>query len=104
MEETWWHAPGGPRPEHPVPVEPEEAFRLRVAEFKAFLLARPETVIAVVAHWGLLLELTGHQFDNCEVKTFEMQVSWGGGLVAVVCTGTATRTPTALSACSAGLL
>lgn len=26
-----------------------------------------------MAHWALLSELTGHSFENCEIKSFEVQ-------------------------------
>jgi len=43
-----------------------ESFKERVEEFKRWLAARPETVISVVAHWGLIYELTGGvDFANC---------------------------------------
>lgn len=47
-----------------------DVFQRRVAAFRAWLQARPETCIAVVSHWGVLAELTGHQFENCELATF----------------------------------
>jgi len=43
-----------------------DVFEERVREFKAWLHARPEKCIAVVAHWGLIYELTGGvDFANC---------------------------------------
>uniref|UniRef100_A0A7R9VRV2 Uncharacterized protein n=1 Tax=Chlamydomonas euryale TaxID=1486919 RepID=A0A7R9VRV2_9CHLO len=72
LPDVWWYAPRGEARPDKIPMEPEAAFRQRVAEFKAYLLKRPEAVVAVVAHWGLLHELTGHSFDNCEIKSFEL--------------------------------
>lgn len=43
-------------------------FLARVAEFRDWLVARPETVIAVVTHWGVLDALTQIEFANCEVR------------------------------------
>jgi len=43
-------------------------FLARVAEFRDWLAARPETVIAVVTHWGVLDALTQIEFANCEVR------------------------------------
>lgn len=37
-------------------------------ELKKLLLARPESSIAMVAHWGLLSELTGDDYENCQVS------------------------------------
>lgn len=73
LEETWWHtdsnwqqnewrAPG----EYLAAGEPEDPFRQRLADFKDWLLARPEGRIAVVAHWGTIYGLTGKSLDNCE--------------------------------------
>jgi hypothetical protein len=39
----------------------------RMRSFTAWLEARPETTIAVVSHWGVLLELTGKSVQNCEL-------------------------------------
>ena len=50
-----------------------DGFKARVGQFKQYLLARPEACVAVVAHWGLLLELTGGwDFENCEVQSFRL--------------------------------
>lgn len=50
-----------------------ELFNERVEAFKEWLLARPERVIAVVAHWGLINQLTaGADFRNCELRSFEL--------------------------------
>ena len=34
-----------------------------------WLLARQESSIGVVAHWGVLFSLTGAQFRNCELRS-----------------------------------
>lgn len=36
-----------------------DVFRARVQQLRVWLAGRPESVIGVVAHWGLLKELTG---------------------------------------------
>ena len=41
--------------------------RERLERFKGWIEERPEKVIAVVAHWGTINALTGHDLDNCEV-------------------------------------
>jgi hypothetical protein len=43
-------------------------FLERVSRFRAWLAARPERVIAVVSHWGVLDALTQLEFANCEVR------------------------------------
>lgn len=43
-----------------------EVFNARVSKLYDWLAARPESTIAVVAHWGLLHQLTGGvDFANC---------------------------------------
>eukprot|EP00200_Dunaliella_tertiolecta_P005166 CAMPEP_0202343104 /NCGR_PEP_ID=MMETSP1126-20121109/3373_1 /ASSEMBLY_ACC=CAM_ASM_000457 /TAXON_ID=3047 /ORGANISM="Dunaliella tertiolecta, Strain CCMP1320" /LENGTH=254 /DNA_ID=CAMNT_0048934135 /DNA_START=155 /DNA_END=916 /DNA_ORIENTATION=- len=62
LPDVWWYTGG---------LEPEEAFQERVKEFKEWLLQRPETCIAIVAHWGLIYELTGGvDFANCELRSY----------------------------------
>ncbi len=52
---------------------PAAVFKERVAELRRWLAARPESSIALVAHWGLLNELTrGGDFANCELRTYEL--------------------------------
>lgn len=41
-------------------------------ELKQWLLARPERVIGVVSHWGVIRGLTNIEFDNCQIGTFEL--------------------------------
>ena len=45
-----------------------DVFLERVSRFRAWLAARPERVIAVVSHWGVLDALTQVEFANCEVR------------------------------------
>jgi hypothetical protein len=40
-----------------------------VEAFRRWLAARPERSIAVVSHHGLLRCLTGHDFQNCELRS-----------------------------------
>ncbi|KAG2489538.1 hypothetical protein HYH03_011989 [Edaphochlamys debaryana] len=79
LPDVWWHCadPSDPRV---VGLEPEDAFKERVAEFRRWLAARPESSIAIVAHWGLLYELTGGgDFANCELRTYELVGASGRG-------------------------
>jgi broad specificity phosphatase PhoE len=46
-----------------------EVFLERVSRFRAWLAARPESVIAVVSHWGVIDALTQIEFANCEVSS-----------------------------------
>ena len=47
-------------------------FLARCAAFRAWLAARPEACVAVVAHWGVLDALTCVEFNNCELRTFAL--------------------------------
>ena len=38
-----------------------------MTELKEWIAGRDETVIAVVAHWGVWYSLTGREFENCEL-------------------------------------
>ncbi len=50
-----------------------DIFLERVAALKQYLLERPEAVIGVVAHWGLIHALTGgDDFRNCELRTYTL--------------------------------
>ena len=35
--------------------------------FRTYLKQRPEEVLAVVTHFGVLEHMTGHRFTNCEI-------------------------------------
>jgi len=50
------------------PLRCADVFLERVSRFRAWLAARPERVIAVVSHWGVLDALTQLEFANCEVR------------------------------------
>lgn len=66
----WWYVPAGCEDPHATAVlEPVEVFERRMEEFRAWIDARPEKTIAVVAHWGVCFSLTGVEFENCELKT-----------------------------------
>lgn len=41
-------------------------------QLRDWLRARPERCIAVVSHWACLYELTGVEFDNCELMSVRM--------------------------------
>ena len=55
-----------------VPCEPSEVFEARMGQLKAWLESRPESHIAVVAHWGVWFSLTGREFENCELVTLDV--------------------------------
>ena len=35
--------------------------------------AREESVLALVAHWGVWYSLTGREFENCELVAFDLE-------------------------------
>ena len=66
LADVWWHAEGVPDARG-ICIEPLDMVAARAAEFRDFLHARPERVIAVVAHGTFLFHLTGKVLANCEV-------------------------------------
>jgi broad specificity phosphatase PhoE len=71
LDDVWWHAEGEPD-ERGICVEPVETVAARADAFRAFLAARPERVIAVVAHGTFFYHLTGKFLANCEATTLEL--------------------------------
>lgn len=71
LPDVWWHAHGEPD-ERGVCVEPIETVEARVAEFRAFVLARPERHIAVVGHGTFFYHLTGRNLANGEALRFDV--------------------------------
>lgn len=67
----WWHD-SGEAPES-YALEAEENLERRVAALLAFVAERPEQSIAVVSHWGVLRALTGVEFDNCELRSVDLE-------------------------------
>ncbi len=65
LETCWWH--DGEKDRRGVPVEPDDVFAARVAEFARWLSLRPEKCIAVVGHGTFLHRMTGRHFANCEI-------------------------------------
>ena len=66
LPEVWWHNHDSPD-ERGVCIEPVELVQSRAAEFKRFLLQRPERLIAVVGHGTFFFALIGQRLANCEV-------------------------------------
>ncbi|KNY23236.1 histidine phosphatase family protein [Methylobacterium sp. ARG-1] len=64
LPEVWWHAEPGCEVGG-YPVEPRHLFDARVAGFRDWLRARPETTIAVVGHGTFFYHLTGTFLENC---------------------------------------
>jgi broad specificity phosphatase PhoE len=62
LEEIWWHQ--GTEPGHVV------ARRARDFRLKACSLPEHEGV-AIVSHWGFILELTGHALENGRILRFD---------------------------------
>lgn len=68
LDNMWWFH-GGSGDSKRICEEPHAHFVERMCKFTAWLEARPESVIAVVSHWGVLMELTGKSMQNCELVT-----------------------------------
>ncbi|MEO8484801.1 MAG: histidine phosphatase family protein [Betaproteobacteria bacterium] len=77
LADVWWHAEGEPDVRG-ICVEPIEAVEARVAEFKDFLLTRPERVIAVVGHGTFFFHLTGKFLANCETTEWDLGANGDG--------------------------
>jgi len=67
----WWYTPEGRDPFTTAELEPVDVFERRMDAFRAWLDARPEESIAVVAHWGVCYSLTGDEFQNCELRSLD---------------------------------
>ncbi len=44
-----------------------DEFEARMEAFRMYLRQRPEKVLAVVTHFGVLEHMTVHRFTNCEI-------------------------------------
>lgn len=59
-----------PKPNPAVEEEGDDEFAARMDALGDWLSARPERCVAVVSHWGVILEATGHEFENVEMRAF----------------------------------
>lgn len=71
LPEIWWHAEDGDGAQG-FPTEPRRLFDQRVAGFREWLRARPETTIAVVGHCTFFYHLTGRWLANCETMNLDL--------------------------------
>ena len=71
LKDIWWHD-AEERDPRGFAIEPDTVFDGRVREFRAWLSARPETLIAVVGHGTFFYHLTGEQLPNCGVAALEL--------------------------------
>jgi glucosyl-3-phosphoglycerate phosphatase len=68
LRDPWW--PTGPLDELGVPLESDESFEGRVAEFCRSLTLRPQARIVVVGHGNFFGALLGRHLDNCEIAPY----------------------------------
>ena len=66
LDDPWWH--DGEAEE----IELVEAVHARIERFTRWLAGRPERRIAVVGHSAFFFHMTGHVFENCEDRPFEL--------------------------------
>jgi len=59
-----------PKPNPAVEEESDDDFAARIDALGDWLASRPERCVAVVSHWGVILEATGHEFENVEMRSF----------------------------------
>jgi len=69
LDEAWWHREGRPDARG-ICVEPVSVVQARAAQFRDYMLARPERVVALVGHGTFFFYLTGKALANCEVAEF----------------------------------
>jgi glucosyl-3-phosphoglycerate phosphatase len=68
LDDPWW--PIGPVDELGVPIESDESFARRVAEFRVAAMARSEARIVVVGHGNFFAALVGRHLHNCEIARY----------------------------------
>ena len=66
LQHPWWHVDEAPDARG-ICVEPVTVVETRVAEFRAYVLSRPEKLVAVVGHGTFLFHLTRRVLANCEI-------------------------------------
>jgi len=71
LDEVWWHVAGEPD-ERGLVMEPQEVLEERVRQFRDWIAARPERLIAVVGHGTFFYHLTGQFLRNCEITVLEL--------------------------------
>mmetsp|Transcript_10778 Transcript_10778/g.26115 ORF Transcript_10778/g.26115 Transcript_10778/m.26115 type:complete len:230 (+) Transcript_10778:37-726(+) len=63
---SWGYFPEELPNRGPVPEETEAAFVERLMDFTEWVRARPEQIIAVSTHWGVIFALVGRTVRNCQ--------------------------------------
>lgn len=63
----WWGPPGDPDG-----VENAEHLQVRVEQLRQWLEQRPERCLVLVAHWAVIMALTGESFRNCEMQQWRV--------------------------------
>jgi broad specificity phosphatase PhoE len=66
LDDPWWHDCAD-KDALGHAIEPEHVFLARLADFRAWLVSRPERSIAVIGHGTFFHRLTGVAFVNCGV-------------------------------------
>ena len=69
LPDQWWH--NGPLNDDGVPVEPEDVFLLRVAEFERSLAEIKNNPLAIIGHGNVFKALIGRMMDNCEIHLYQ---------------------------------
>lgn len=59
-----------PKENPSIVVERDGEFAARMDALGDWLSSRPERCVAIVSHWGVILEATGHEFENVEIRAF----------------------------------
>lgn len=70
LEDLWWH--NGAESEHGISVEPLDDFFGRVDRFAAWMRSQRNKTIVVVGHGSFFRKLTGYEFENCEIRPWQI--------------------------------
>jgi len=69
LRDSWWHQ--GPENDAGIPVEPEDVFLQRMAEFERSLAQIKDRPLAVVGHGNAFKALIGRALENCEIHLYQ---------------------------------
>jgi len=85
LEERWWYNGNSTnRDPRNIVEEPYDVFFDRIGRLYDIIASRPERSIALVAHWGTLLALTGKEFENCELWSAPLSSFAGQGATRAI--------------------
>jgi broad specificity phosphatase PhoE len=69
LEDPWWY--DGDKDENGISVEPLGDFFERVSRFASWVQSQRGKTVVVVGHGSFFRRLTGHEFENCEILSWQ---------------------------------